>query len=105
MGNTMIIFKSSKELELMREAGRIVAGAHEAIKKNIRPGVTTQELDKIAEDYITAHNAIPAFKGYGGFPATICASVNEEVVHGIPGKRKLDEGDIISIDIGAFYKG
>ncbi|HZK33853.1 MAG TPA: type I methionyl aminopeptidase [Bacillota bacterium] len=101
----MIIIKSSKELELMREAGRIVAGAHEAVKNSIRPGVTTEDLDRIAEDYITEHDGIPAFKGYGGFPASICASVNEEVVHGIPGKKKLDEGDIISVDIGAFYKG
>lgn len=101
----MIILKSSNEIELMRQAGRIVAGAHQAVRKAIRPGVTTEELDKIAENYILSHDGVPAFKGYAGFPATICASVNEEVIHGIPGKKVLKEGDIISVDIGAFYKG
>lgn len=101
----MIILKSKSEIELMKEAGRIVAGAHEAIERAIAPGVTTEELDRIAEDYIIGQNAIPAFKGYQGFPASICASINEEVVHGIPGRRRLNDGDIISIDIGAFYEG
>jgi len=91
----------------MREAGRIVAGALVAVSNAVAPGVTTEELDRIAEEHIRANDATPAFKGYGGdrlrpgFPATICASVNNEVVHGIPGPRKLVEGDIISIDCGA----
>lgn len=101
----MIYIKSRKEIELMREAGRIVAEAHELIKKAIRPGITTKELDEIAERHILEKDAIPAFKGYGGFPANICASINHEVVHGIPGLKQLEEGDIISIDIGAIYKG
>lgn len=101
----MIYIKSRKEIELMREAGRIVAQAHELIRDAIKPGVTTKELDQIAEKHILGKGAIPAFKGYGGFPANICASINHEVVHGIPGLKKLKDGDIISIDIGAIYKG
>lgn len=101
----MIICKSEAELRLMREAGRIVADTHRLLKQAIRPGVTTRELDTIAEQYIRSQGAIPSFKGYNGFPASICASVNEELVHGIPGNRKLNEGDIISIDIGAQYQG
>lgn len=101
----MIIIKTQREVEIMRKAGRIVAGAHDMIRKYVRPGITTMELDKIADDYIRSCNAIPTFKGYGGFPATICASVNEEVVHGIPSTRVLKEGDIISVDIGATYEG
>lgn len=101
----MIIIKSSQEIEYMQEAGRIVAHTHDVLKKNIKPGITTKELDEIAEEEIMKLNGIPAFKGYGGFPASICASVNEEVVHGIPGLKKLEDGDIISIDIGAIYNG
>jgi methionyl aminopeptidase len=101
----MIILKSDHEIILLREAGKIVAGALEAIKKAVRPGVTTKELDQVAEEYIIRQKALPAFKGYHGFPATICASVNEEVVHGIPSLRKLKSGDIISIDIGAIIQG
>lgn len=101
----MIICKSEMELDLMREAGRIVADTHRLLAKAIRPNVTTKELDQIAEDYIRSQGAIPSFKGYNGFPGSICASVNEQLVHGIPGSRKLHEGDIISIDIGARYKG
>lgn len=101
----MIICKSEHELELMREAGRIVAGAHAAVAKAVDVGVTTGELDRVAEDYILSQGARPAFKGLYGFPATICASVNEQVVHGIPGLRKLKNGDIISIDIGAEING
>lgn len=101
----MIILKSKRELEWMREAGKIVAGAHEAVRKAIAPGVTTKELDRVAEEYIVRHNATPAFKGYGGFPASICASINEQVIHGIPGDATLKDGDIISVDIGAFYNG
>jgi methionyl aminopeptidase len=101
----MIICKSKAEIEWMREAGRIVANTHRLLKEAIQPGVTTQQLDQLAEQYIVGQNAVPSFKGYSGFPASICASVNEELVHGIPGPRKLKDGDIISIDIGAYYKG
>lgn len=101
----MIICKSEVEIELMREAGRIVAETHRLLKQAIRPNITTKELDQIAEDYIRSQGATPSFKGYNGFTGSICASVNDELVHGIPGPRKLKEGDIISIDIGAQYKG
>lgn len=101
----MIICKSEGELLIMREAGRIVAETHQLLAKAIRPGVTTRQLDRIAEDFIRSKDAIPSFKGYGGFSGSICASVNEELVHGIPGDRVLNEGDIISLDIGAEYKG
>jgi methionyl aminopeptidase len=101
----MIIIKSKKELEIMREAGRIVAGAHALIRRNIRVGITTEELDKLVEEYIHGHNAIPSFKGYNGFPASICTSVNEQVIHGIPGPVSLKDGDIVSVDIGAIYNG
>ncbi|QGQ93638.1 type I methionyl aminopeptidase [Paenibacillus psychroresistens] len=101
----MIICKSETELKLMRKAGRIVAETHRLLAKSIQPGITTKELDQIAEDYIHSQGAIPSFKGYNGFPGSICASVNDELVHGIPGHRKLNEGDIISIDIGAQYQG
>lgn len=89
----------------MREAGRIVAETHRIMAEAVKPGVTTQELDQLAEAYIRSQGAEPSFKGYNGFPASICASVNDELVHGFPGPRKLNEGDIISIDIGAQYKG
>lgn len=89
----------------MRDAGRIVAQTHEELAKVVKPGVTTKELDRIAEDFILKNGAQPAFKGYHGFPASICASVNEQVVHGIPGLRNLENGDIISIDIGAVING
>ncbi|MBB6734971.1 type I methionyl aminopeptidase [Cohnella zeiphila] len=101
----MIVCKSESELNLMREAGRIVAETHRLMKQAVEPGITTGELDRIAEAYITSQGAVPSFKGYNGFPSSICASVNEELVHGFPGPRKLVEGDIISIDIGAKYKG
>ena len=101
----MIICKSESELVLMREAGRIVAETHRLLAQAVRPGVTTAELDRIAEEFIPSRGATPSFKGYNGFPASICTSVNEELVHGIPSQRVLKEGDIISIDIGACYKG
>lgn len=101
----MIILKSAREIEIMKEAGRIVWEVHQALAEAVRPGITTGELDALAESLIRKAGAIPTFKGYGGFPASICASVNEEVVHGIPGRRKLREGDIISIDVGVTYKG
>jgi methionyl aminopeptidase len=89
----------------MREAGRIVAETHRLMSQAVKPGITTRELDQIAEAYIKSQNAIPSFKGYNGFPSSICASVNDELVHGFPGSRKLNEGDIISIDIGAQFEG
>ncbi|HHB1656225.1 type I methionyl aminopeptidase [Bacillus thuringiensis] len=101
----MIICKTPREIEIMREAGRIVALTHQELKQHITPGITTKELDQIAEKTIQKYGATPSFKGYNGFPGSICASVNEELVHGIPGKCKLKEGDIISIDIGAKYNG
>jgi methionyl aminopeptidase len=101
----MIICKSTAELDLMREAGRIVAETHRLLQKSIQPDITTKELDQIAEGYIRSQGAIPSFKGYNGFPGSICASVNDELVHGIPSSRKLLNGDIISLDIGAQYKG
>lgn len=101
----MINIKSKREIELMRSAGRIVAEVHEKLKEVIKPGITTIELDTIAEQHIRKCGALPAFKGYSGFPASICASVNEQVVHGIPGPVVLKEGDIIGIDIGAIYEG
>ncbi len=101
----MIVVKSMHEFLLMQKAGRIVATVLNELEAAIKPGVTTKELDEIAETTILKLGGVPAFKGYGGFPASICTSVNEEVVHGIPGKRVLKEGDIISIDVGAFYEG
>ncbi len=101
----MISIKSKREIDLMRRAGEIVYETHQELKKFIKPGVTTNKLDDIANKYIISCDAIPSFKGYQGFPATICASVNEVVVHGIPNDIKLKDGDIISIDIGAKYKG
>lgn len=108
----MIILKSLRELARMREAGRIVAEVLTALEEKVRPGATTIELDALAEEIITKRGAIPSFKGYPNpkpglrnFPASICASINEELVHGIPSLRVLKEGDIISIDVGAIYRG
>ena len=102
----MIILKSERELGYMYDAGQIVARTLREVEKMVRPGVTTYELDQTAEDYILKCQAIPAFKGYHGFPASICTSVNEEVVHGIPSRlRQVNCGDIISIDIGAIING
>lgn len=101
----MICIRSQREIDTMFEAGEIVAKTHELLKTAIKPGITTKELDQIAELFIREQGAIPAFKGYGGFPASICTSTNHEVVHGIPGSNKLLDGDIISIDIGVQYKG
>lgn len=101
----MIILKSPKEIEIMKRAGAVVAQVHKRLKEVIEPGITTEELDRIAEEYILKSGAQPAFKGYNGFPASICASINEEVVHGFPGSRVLEEGDIISLDIGTIVEG
>ncbi|HWR38571.1 MAG TPA: type I methionyl aminopeptidase [Patescibacteria group bacterium] len=101
----MIILKSQREINYLRDAGQIVAGALAEVKKAVKPDITTMEIDRIAEQYIKRKGAIPAFKGYGGFPGNVCTSVNEQVVHGIPGPRKLKNGDNISIDIGALING
>ena len=98
----MIHAKSPRELCYMRDAGRIVARTHEELAKAAKPGIRTKELDQIAEDYIISQGAMPSFKGYRGFPATICTSVNHVVVHGIPSLEIVENGDIISIDIGAI---
>lgn len=95
----MIILKSKREIEYIREAGRIIADALQLMREIAKPGITTGELDQRCEEYIRSRGAFPSCKGYYGFPATICASVNDEVVHGIPGHRKLKDGDIISIDL------
>ena len=102
----MIILKSAEEIQAMLRAGQVVAQAHELVRELIKPGVTTLDLDRAVEEFILKQNAIPAFKGYQGYPASICASVNEVVVHGIPSKDVvLQEGSIISVDIGAFVDG
>ena len=101
----MIELKNADQLDRMRIAGRIVGETLALMRELAKPGITTLELDRMAEEYIRAQGAIPAFKGYNGFPATLCTSVNEEVVHGIPGLRCLESGDIISIDCGALIDG
>ncbi|MEI3530536.1 MAG: type I methionyl aminopeptidase [Bacilli bacterium] len=101
----MISIKDKREIELLEIAGEITGATHKYLEKYIKPGITTGELDQLAYDYIISRGAYPSFKNYNGFPGSICTSINDEVVHGIPGNRKLREGDIISIDIGACYKG
>ena len=101
----MIIIKSPREIEQLKRSNAIVAEVFGKLKGMIVPGVTTRELDQIAEDYIRLKGARPAFKGYRGFPASLCTSINEEVVHGIPGQRRLKEGDIIGLDVGVNYQG
>lgn len=101
----MIITKTPREIHIMRQAGRIVALAHQEIKKHIKPGVTTKQLDTVIKKFIFDAGATSSFYGYHKFPANACISVNEEVVHGIPKRRVLKDGDIVSIDIGAKYKG
>lgn len=101
----MISIKSDREIELLRVAGSIVYDTHCYLKKFIKPGITTEEIDKLGYDYIISRGATPSFKGYEGYPASICTSINQEVVHGIPSKRRLKKGDIITLDIGACYKG
>ncbi len=100
-----ITLKSTREIEIMRRAGKIVAEVLDLMRSEVRPGVTTAELDRLSRELIESHGASPSFLGHQGFTASICASVNEEVVHGIPGPRKLVEGDIFSIDVGAYLDG
>lgn len=100
-----IIIKSPQEIDIMRQAGRIVGLVLKVLASEIKPGITTAKLNTIAEDEVSAHHAIPSFKGYRGFPASLCVSVNKEVVHGIPGERVLEEGDIVSLDFGAIFGG
>lgn len=102
----MVTIKSQREIDLMRQAGHIVWLAHQEVAKHVKPGVSTAELNQIVERVIRQNDAIPSFLNYNGYPASACVSINEEVVHGIPTKaRLLHEGDIVSIDIGAIYKG
>jgi methionyl aminopeptidase len=101
----MIILKTPAEIEVMAQASRVVAEALDIVRKAVQPGITTEELDSIAEQEIRVRGALPAFKGYRSYPRTLCASVNDQVVHGIPSKRKLKEGDIIGLDLGAIVGG
>ena len=101
----MIIIKNNKEIDLMRSAGRIVAETLLLVEEKVRPGITTAEIDRIAEEFITKYGAKPSFKGLYGFPASLCISVNEQVVHGIPGGYVLKDGDIVSVDCGAYLNG
>lgn len=101
----MISIKSAKEIEMMKKAGRITGGALKHAGEVISAGMTTYELDKIIHRYIVSHGAKPSFLGYGGFPGSACISVNDEVIHGIPGPRKLMDGDIVSVDVGAYIDG
>lgn len=101
----MITIKSTKEIELMRQAGHLVSLTHQYLKPYLKPGISTRELDQLAEKFIRSHDAIPTCKGYEGFPSSLCISINDEVVHGIPGKRKLKHGDIVTIDLVIGYHG
>ena len=103
--NKGITIKSPEEIDLMRKSGQIVAQTMQKLILAAKPGITTMELDQIAEDDIRSQNAVPSFKGYLNYPATICTSINNELVHGIPSDRKIQDGDILSIDAGAIYKG
>ena len=101
----MIIRKSSQEIEVMARAGRVVADTIELLREHVRPGVTTEELDRLADRYIRSQRGVPTFLGYRGYPAAICTSPNEVIVHGIPGPRALEEGDILSVDVGVTLDG
>lgn len=101
----MIIIKSPREIDLMRQAGKITAGARTIARQMVEPGVTTQQIDREVHKFITKSGATPSFLNYGGFPASACISVNDEIIHGIPGPRVIHEGDIVSLDVGAKYKG
>lgn len=105
LGRDRIEYKTPEQMGLMRRAGLVVADALDAVREQLAPGVTTGELDRVAEDVIRAAGAVPSFLGYHGFPATLCVSVNEEIVHGIPGSRRVGAGDIVSVDCGAVLDG
>ena len=101
----MITLKSAHEIELMRRAGKITAAARAVARDMVKPGVTTQQIDKAVYKFITEQGATPSFLHYNGYPASVCVSVNDEIIHGIPGKRVLQEGDIVSVDVGATFNG
>ena len=101
----MIFLKTQEEIELLRESNQLVGKTLGEGSKHIRPGISTLELDKIAEDFIRSNGGVPGFLGYGGFPNTLCISVNDEVVHGIPSSRRLEEGDVVSVDCGVVKNG
>ncbi len=101
----MIYVKSEHEIELMRRAGKITAAARALAGEMVRPGVSTREIDRAVHDYIVSQGAVPSFLNYDGYPGSACISVNDEVIHGIPGKRKIREGDIVSVDVGAYIGG
>ncbi len=101
----MIFLKSPKDLEMLKRSGKILAAVMREVEKIVRPGITTLDIDRLSEELIVKENALAAFKGYKGFPAATCVSINEEIVHGIPGPRVLLEGDIVSIDLGVNYQG
>lgn len=105
MSKDPIIIKSAHDIEIMRLAGKITAGARSVAREAIRDGLTTKQIDKAVNDFIVRSRAIPTFKGYGGFPASTCISVNDEVIHGIPGRRVIRNGDVVSVDVGATYMG
>lgn len=100
-----IVIKSERQIDLMRQAGKIAAGARSIARQMVEPGITTQAINKEVFNFIKRSGAEPTFLGYGGFPASACISVNDQVIHGIPGKRRLEEGDIVSVDVGATFKG
>ncbi len=101
-----VTIKSAHEIEIMRQAGKILAEVHDEMAKIIRPGISTMDINRRGEDVIRSYGCIPSFLNYNGFPASICVSVNDEVVHGIPSKKRiLQEGDIVSLDAGVIYKG
>ena len=101
----MILLKSRAEIDCIKASGDILSQVHGIVAAAVRPGITTAELDNLAEEFILDHQAKPSFKGYQGFPATLCVSINDEVVHGVPGSYVLEEGDIVSVDCGVFYQG
>src|SRR5437867_4000607 len=101
----MVYLRDESEIEAIRGAARLVAQTIEMLRREVRPGVMTADLDRLAEEFIRDHGARPAFKGYRGFPASICPAINEEVVHGIPGARRLKEGDIVGLDVGVEKNG
>ena len=101
----MITLKSEHEIELMRRAGKITAAARAVAREMVKPGVTTQQIDKAVYHFIKSQGAVPSFLNYNGYPASVCVSVNDEIIHGIPGKRVLKEGDIVSVDVGAYIGG